>query len=240
MLGQGQHTEALHWTVHGHKHVSCSTVKEAVLISQWNWKYLSLSAQLTKKELLFINEEYLCKCMQLIWCILAICIHLNTLFCSDLIKDECKGGWEAGSPLHWHSFSTYCGQGWLIVVQMNCWLTCARTRCACVRRAHLRGEEHVMQDLMFAAVDIRHAQAHNSVAASPAGSQCMSRAGISGSPSVCIVCTHSFTFVPPLSAHSSTASGHSLPLSKDTQSKPLANPCRRWIWGCQEIIITGS
>ena len=64
---------------------------------------------------------------------------------------------------------------------------------------------------MFAAVDITHKHTH-----SPSLQiQSMSRAGISGFLPVCTVCTHSFTFVPPLSAHSSTASGHSLLLSKD-------------------------
>ena len=47
-----------------------------------------------------------------------------------------------------------------------------------------------------------------------------SRAGISGFQSVCTVCTHSFTFVPPLSARSSTASGHAL--SEDTHTRPLS------------------
>lgn len=163
MLGQGQPTEALHWTVHGHKHSSCSTVKE------------SDSINLSMKPTVFIfpcliNQEraaflywweYLCKCVQLIWCILVIYIYLNILLCcfscSDLIKLKCECMGKQVKLWHWHSFSTYFSHGWLIVVQMYCTKKEAHTHTCSVPVCR----ECVLQDLMFAAVDITHKHTHS-------------------------------------------------------------------------------
>ncbi len=221
MLGQGQPTEALHWTVHGHKHSSCSAVKESDSINLSMKPTVFIFPCLINHEraTFLIDEEYLCKCMQLIWCILVIYIYLNVLLCcflrADLIKlkRECMG--KQVKLWHWHSFSTYFSRGWLIVVQMYCRKKEARTHTQCTR----------LQRVCPAGLNVRccwyHTQAHSH---SPSHQiQSMLRAGISGFLSLCRVCTHSFTFVPPLSAHSSTASGHSLLLSKDIPTKPLAN-----------------
>lgn len=117
----------------------------------------------------------------------------------------------------------------------------------CVR-AHLCSAPRVSCRTRCSPLLISHAGTHtythtHTLSLSPSLQiRSVSRAGISGFLSLCRVCTHSFTFVPPLSAHSTQQQQqqHCIrALSKDNTKQNCWQSVGGFT-GCRAMVITGS